>query len=88
MTAPTTPTTELWVIGNATKQPWLLNLRGPYPNRAHAQRAINWQHTYLDYTPDYWKIVTTDELRQLLPTMNRAPYTQEAWERFKETINA
>jgi hypothetical protein len=78
-----------WVIGNAhTNDPWLLNL-DPYPNQDRAQRAIYWQRIGQGQfdPPEYWKIVTTDELQQLLPSMDRSPYTEEAWARFKETIN-
>jgi hypothetical protein len=74
-----------WVIGAAqTDEPWLLNLDATYKTEARAQSAINWQRIGQGQfdPPGYWKIITTDELRELLPSMTRSPYTQEAWERF------
>jgi hypothetical protein len=76
------------VIGDAEgERPWVLSLTG-YADEYLAQRAINWQRIGQGQfdPPDYWKIVTTDELRALLPSMTRSPYTQEAWDRFTRSI--
>jgi hypothetical protein len=72
---------DRWVIGNATHDPWPLN-HEPY-TQAQAERAVNWQFRGSPAErPDYWRIVTTDELREILSTMKRGPYTEEAWTRF------
>lgn len=73
---------DRYVIGNAAVDPWVLNLEPK--TQFMAERAINWQRVGQGQfdPPDYWRIVTKAELLELLPTMNRLPYTEEAWERF------
>lgn len=78
---------NLYVIGNAAVSPWVLSL-DPY-TQAGAERAVTWQRRGQGQfdAPNYWRIVTIDELRELLPTMDRMPYTQEAWDAFVARIN-
>lgn len=77
------PTTDerRWVLGEG---PWVLSLDG-YPNEARAQRAVAWQRIGQGEF-ERWDIVTTDELRALLPTMDRGPYTEEAWAAFLQRM--
>lgn len=73
----------LYVIGNAAHAPWLLSL-DPYSSLERAERAIYWQRVGQGQfdPPEYWRTVTARELAQILPTMDRAPYTQKAWDGF------
>lgn len=78
---------DRYVIGAAhTDDPWVLNLEPM--NESRAEQSIRWQRIGQGQfdPPDYWKIVTHDELVQLLPTMSRSPYTEEAWDRFVQQV--
>lgn len=79
---------DFWVVGDATgNEPWLLTLEGPLTQQK-AQTDIGWQRQGQgQFDPvDYWRVVSTEELRGLLPRMTRSPYTEAAWSAFLERI--
>lgn len=77
-----------WVIGSAnTDFPWVLQFE-PYPSEERARRAVNWQRIGQGaFDPvDYWRIVNLAELRLMLSSLQRGPYTEEAFNNFLATI--